>query len=346
MTSFRSILARRASFAVLSTIVSSSLLAQAGAVPAGKASLQTELEALAQRAKPGVFGIAVVDLASGERWGVNADRAFPMMSDFKAPVSAAVLARIDAGTLKMDQTVVLHRGDVVDGSAVPSVGDRLEEATQHGGEMTVTVGELMTAAVSQSDNTAVDALIRLLGGPEEVTRFLHERGIAETHIGSTEGGISRVFENLHGAAEPPKGETAAQEDQRRRGGYAAYMAAPPNHTTPNAAALFLTRLSKGELLSKSSTEYLLALMAAQTIPRRMREGVPANVRFADKTGTSTTVDGMVAAYNDTGVMTWPDGHTVIVTAYLSGSNAAKADRDALFAELARETAAALRRAGE
>jgi len=343
MTSLRSSLIRRASVVLVSSFFASSLLAQTGG-PAGKAGLQSELEALAKRAQPGTFGIAVVDLASGERFGVNQDRAFPMMSDFKAPVAAAVLARIDAGSLTLGQTVVLHRADVVDGSAVESIGARVLHQT--GGQLTVTVKELMTAAVSQSDNTAVDALIRLLGGPEEVTRFLHGKGIAATVIRQPEGGIARVFDNLHGAAEAPKGETAEQEDTRQRGGYAAYLAAPPNQTTPNAAALFLTKLWKGELLSHASTEHLLGLMYAQTTPRRLREGVPANVKFADKTGTSATVDGLTAAYNDTGILTWPDGHTVIVTAYLSGSNASKADRDALFAELARETAAALRRTGE
>lgn len=320
---------RYAPLALTAALFSTALFAQ----DVSHAKLQAELEAIAKRAQPGTFGIAVVDLASGARWGVNADRSFPMMSDFKAPVSAAVLARIDAGTLTMTQRATIRRSEVVDGSATASVGERVKK-----GETSFTVDELMTAAVSKSDNTAVDALIRLLGGPEEVTRFLHDKGITETHIGSTEGTIAGIFDNLHGAAAPPAGETKEQEDRREREGYKNYITAPPNHTTPNAAALFLKKLWSHELLSPVSTNYLLDLMYAQTIPNRLRAGVPAGARFADKTGTSATVDEMTAAYNDTGLITWPDGHAVIVTAFLSGSTASKADRDALFAEIARDAA--------
>lgn len=66
----------------------------------------------------------------------------------------------------------------------------------------------------------------------------------------------------------------------------------------------------------------------------------ANNRLADKSGTAPEIDGLSAAYNDIGIMTWPDGHAVIVAAFLSGSNASAKQRDAMFAELARDVAKA------
>lgn len=304
---------------------------------AGKpaAGIQDRLDAVAKQAEPGTFGIAVVDLQSGARWGVNGERSFPMMSDCKAPVAAAVLSRVDAGTLSLRKKIVLRRADVVPGSAVPSIGDKLR-----GEQMTVTVGELVVAAVKESDNTAVDALLRLLGGGEAVTAFLQAQGIAGMQVGTGEGAIAGIFENLHGAAAPPAGETAAQTAEREEAGYRAFMAAPPNHTTPDAAALFLKKLWGNELLSHGSTQYLLGLMYAQVV-NRMRDGLPPGTRMADKTGTSGTVNGFTAAYNDMGLITWPDGQAVIVAGYLTGSHASKVERDALFAELARETVAAL-----
>src|SRR6185312_15038499 len=77
--------------------------APAPATHATHAMLQNQLEALATRAQPGVLGIVVLDPQSGERWQVNAGRAYPMMSVFKAPVAAAVFARIDSGALSMEQ---------------------------------------------------------------------------------------------------------------------------------------------------------------------------------------------------------------------------------------------------
>lgn len=101
---------------------------------------------------------------------------------------------------------------------------------------------------------------------------------------------------------------------------------------------FLRQLQRGALLSPSSTHALLALLQAQTQPNRMRQGLPHDVLFADKCGTSYTLDGLTAAYNDIGILSWPDGHSVIVAAFLMASPASKNERDALFAELARTVA--------
>lgn len=264
-----------------------------------------------------------------------------MMSDFKAPVAAAILSRVDAGTLSLSQTLRLTPADVVPGSAVPSIGDRVQKGAE-----TFTVDQLLTASVSQSDNTSVDALIRLIGGPGQVARFLQQKGLSGMQIRMDERGIAKIFTNLHGASTPPKGETSAQENHRLREGYAAFLAAPPNQTSPETAALFLQKLWGNELLSPASTQHLLRLMYAQTTPHRLRDGIPPHARLADKTGTASTVDGRTAAYNDMGLITWPDGRAVIVTVYLKDSRASQERRDALFADLARTATSALQRPGE
>lgn len=82
------------------------------------------------------------------------------------------------------------------------------------------------------------------------------------------------------------------------------------------------------------------LMYRQTTPNRMRAGLPADVRFADKCGTSYSLAGETAAYNDMGIITWPNGHTVIVAAFLTSSKADKQARDALFAKLGKSVAEA------
>jgi len=298
--------------------------------------LAAQLETLARRALPGTFAFAVLDLRSGGSWGVNADRTMPMMSDFKAPVAAAILSRIDAGTLSIKQTVTLTRRDIVAGSAVPSLGSTFE-----GERTTVTLGQLMKAAVSESDNTAVDALLRVLGGPRQMTAFLRENGIPSMVVRDDERGMARLSAHLMGADAPPAGESAGQERQREEAGYRDFLAAPPNTTTPNASALFLKKLWQTQLLSPASTHYLLDLMYAQTIPNRLRGGVPAGARLADKTGTSG-IDGKTAAWNDIGLVTWPDGHAIVIAAYLSDTTAAQHERDQLFADLARTVTGSLR----
>jgi beta-lactamase class A len=312
-----------------------SMATQQPEVRTDHAVLQRDLVALAGRAQPGVLGVVVLDPQSGERWSVNADRAYPMMSVFKAPVAAAVLARIDSGALSMEQTVTLTRADIVAGSATPSIG-----AHFRGAQMTFTVRQLLAAAVSESDNTAVDALLKLVP-PREVNAFLRGHGIAGMRVDMGEAGVSRVFEQLRPGQQPLASETASAQELRLQRGYRAYLADPRNRSTPDAAADFLRLLQRGALLSPSSTHALLTLLQAQTQPGRMRQGLPLGVRFADKCGTSYTLNGLTAAYNDIGILTSPDGHSVIVAAFLTASTESKAARDALFADLARAVASTL-----
>jgi beta-lactamase class A len=299
-------------------------------------SLQDKLEALAQRARPGELGVAVIDLQSKDRWRVNADRALPMMSVFKAPVAAAALDRIDRGVLSMAQAVTVERADLGTGAANSSIA-----AHFHGERMSFTVRELLAAAVSRSDNIAVNALMRAVGGPQVVTAFLRAHGIADMRVDLDEAGIGRIFEDLGSDQKPAPGETAQEEDRRLQRGYRAFLADPRNRSTPDAAADFLRKLWRNELLTPASTRHLIDLLTAQTVPRRLRNGLPAGVRLADKCGTSYTLDNLTAAYNDIGILTWPDGRSVIVAAFLTASPASKTERDAIFAELARTVATSL-----
>lgn len=297
--------------------------------------VQQALDAAVQRAKPGTLGVAVLDLRSGATAGVHADQPFPMMSVFKAPVAAAVLAQIEEGSLSLTQEVTASRADLQDGSAVPSVGEEVKS-----GKTTFTIERLLKGAVSESDNTAVDILLRVAGGPQVVMAFLHAHGIDGMRVDVDEAGVSRIFNDLKPGQAVPSDESDQAFEQRRQRGYQAFLADPRNRSTPAGAVEFLRKLQGGELLSPTSTPYLLRLMAAQTKPVRLRAGVPQGVHLADKAGTSATQQGRTAAYNDIGIMSWPDGRIVIIAAFLSDSTASGKERDALFADLARSVAAA------
>lgn len=286
-----------------------------------------------QRARPGTLGVAVFDLTTGASARINADRAFPMMSVFKAPVAAAVLSRVDDGTLSLQQPVTITRDQVQGGSAIPSIG-----AHFRGDQMTFTVEQLLKAAVSESDNTAVNALIRTVGGAGVVTAYLRSHGVDGMRVDIDEAGISQVFNGLRPGETPPADESETTAEQRYQLGYKAFLADPRNRTTPDAAIVFLRKLVHRELLSPASTQHLLALMEAQTIPNRLRAGLPAGLRFADKTGTSGSLGDRTAAFNDMGIITWPDGRTVLVGAFLLDSPQSDKQRGALFADIARSVA--------
>ncbi|HVW54188.1 MAG TPA: class A beta-lactamase [Rhizobiaceae bacterium] len=297
--------------------------------------LQANLEKLAHSARPGTLGVAVLDLESGRRWQVNANEAYPMMSVFKAPLGAAVLSEVEAGNLSLDRKITVTRTDLRPGASF--IGKHFK-----GESMVFTVKQLLGYAVSKSDNTAADKLLSLAGGGEAVTKFLQAHGIEGMRIDIGEGEVAHIFSGLGDVKDAPSVETAAVRQKRLEQGYKAFLADPRNRSTPGAAVAFLRKLWEGQLLSPKSTEYLLDLMHGQTVPKRLAAGLPSNIRFAHKSGTSMTIGGKTAAFNDIGVVTWPGGKSVIIAAFLTASNASRANRDALFAELARDIVAALR----
>lgn len=297
------------------------------AAPAFADALQAKLDALAQRAQPAHLGVTVIDLRSGQTWRVGAGRAYPMMSVFKAPLGAALLARVDRGELSLDRAVTLTRADLRQG--VSPIAKHFQ-----GESMTFTVRQLLKAAVGDSDNTAADALLPLVGGPAGLTAWLRTQGIQGMRVDRGEGGISHDVMGLDAHNQPPPGETDAQADARIRRGFLAYMRGPRDTSTPDAAASFLRKLWQGELLSSGSTRLLLDTMT-HTPPFRIESGLPKGVQFAHKGGTSATFEGITAAFNDIGVISWPDGRAVVVAGFLTGSTQSAKERNALFAELGR-----------
>lgn len=298
-------------------------------------SLQRTLTELADQAKPGTLGIEVKDLENGRTWRVNAEHAFPLMSVFKAPLGATVLSKVDTGALLLSQPVTIRRSQLM-GSGVSQIA-----ATFRGSEETFTLRQLLQAAVSHSDNTAADVLLKLVGGPSVVTAFLRAHGIRNMRIDRGEDEIAREFQVRTAQRAEESKRSPAQREARLRRGYLAYLEDPRDRASPGAAVQFLEKLWQRELLSPESTRLLLNLLYQQRIPDRLRAGLPRRVRLADKCGTSYQIDGMTAAFNDIGILTWPDGHTVIVAAFLTASPASDDRMNALFKELAQAVASDL-----
>ena len=292
--------------------------------------LRASLEHIAQEARPGTLGILVMDPVTGDAIKINDGQSYLMMSVFKAPVAAAVLDQVDKGKLSLDQKVHLTPADIVSGSAVPSVGERLKS-----GPMDFTIDELLHAAVTQSDNTAVDALIRVLGGGKPITAYLEGKGVHGMRIDMGERDLGRVLDDLKPGEQLPDNLSQAEADRRLKKGFANVMARKLNLTTLDGAASFLRHLQAGDMLSAASTKRLLDMMTAQVIPNRIRAGLPAGFQLADKTGTGPSASDRLIARNDIGIVTAPDGRKKIVVLLLSDARVSAKQADAWFAEVGR-----------
>ena len=112
--------------------------------------------AVSARENPGEFGMAAMDLTTGETIGVNSDLAFPMASTMKIAVAAAYLAQVDAGRRSLHEEV---------GSS--------------------TAYDLMDRMMVRSDNRATDELIATLGGPQAVDHWLRSHGLTGIRVDRT-----------------------------------------------------------------------------------------------------------------------------------------------------------------
>ena len=295
--------------------------------------LDREVGALAARAAPGVLGFGLMNLESGEFWVRLGDRAFPMMSVFKLPLGAAVLAEVDAGRLKLAETLTITAKDL--SPPYSPIADAWPGRTAY------TVGEVLTAALTDSDNTAADVLMKRIGGPGDVSAWLQDEKVDEVRVDRYERELAPDILAMAPFRPAWKGAAfaaavATVAPARRHAATLAYMADPRDTATPRGMLGFLRKLNDGELISPASTRLLLERL--QATPRgadRIKAGLPKGATFAHKPGTSGTDQGLTAAYNDVGVITLADKRRYAVAAFLSGSTAPESARAALFADLGR-----------
>ncbi|MET0239327.1 MAG: serine hydrolase, partial [Sphingobium sp.] len=115
----------------------------------------------------GRLGAAFLDGKSGKIVGHRIDERFTMCSTFKFSLAAAVLARIDAGTLDGAALVPVAKSDLVGHS--PAVEAAL-------GKGSLSILALAEAAQTVSDNAAANLLLARIGGPAGMTRFWRDLG--------------------------------------------------------------------------------------------------------------------------------------------------------------------------
>ena len=118
------------------------------------AKLQAELQRLADAA-PGVVGAGVVDLTTGERWGVNDGLVFAQGSAIKIPLLIELFRRADAGELKLAERVTLTAADRTGGSSL------LQHFSDGGSAFSL--HDLAVPMIVLSDNTATNMLIDAVG---------------------------------------------------------------------------------------------------------------------------------------------------------------------------------------
>ncbi len=252
-------------------------------------SLKTSLEHIASQAN-GRVGVSAAILEGGPSVALRGAEHFPMQSVYKLPIAMAVADAADR--LPLDRKIRLTPQDYE-----PRLHSPIRE--KHPNGVTLTVAELLRYSVSESDNTASDLLLKLLGGPPRVMSYLDRIGVRDIAVLNSEHEIN----------------TAGGDRQYR------------NFATPDAAVLLLRKLNQPLLL-----QYMTQTV---TGPRRLKGLLPPGTVVAHKTGTSGTHDGMTPATNDIGLITLPNGRHIVIAVFVSDARAAEEIREGVIARIAK-----------
>lgn len=130
--------------------------------------LRTELDRIALETDA-VVGATVIDLTTGERFGVNDTLTFPQGSAIKIPILIELYRQAEDGRLQLDEQLPVTAAQQVGGSGV----------IQHfaDAESAVSLHDLAVLMIVLSDNTATNLLIERVG-MAEVNRTMEELGLS------------------------------------------------------------------------------------------------------------------------------------------------------------------------
>ena len=222
-----------------------------------------------------------------------------MQSVFKLPLALTVLHRVERGEFSLDEPVRFRAGD-----RIPHAYSPLQDEYP-AGEVDVPLRRLLDLAVSLSDNVAADILLRLIGGPAEVERYLKQCGIAGFHLQDDEATLHR------------------DEKLQYRDWF-----------EPAGAVQFLRVLNDRPPIDAEHAALLSGWMG-KSRANRLGGRLPAGTVVLHKAGTSSTDHGVTAATNDIGLITLPDGRRLAIAVFVTDSTADDATRDSVIARIAR-----------
>jgi beta-lactamase class A len=236
------------------------------------------------------IGLMAVDTGTGQKLAHRRNEKFLMCSTFKLLLAAHILHRVDTGEETLSRMIAYEPKDLLEWAPITSKHTNM------------TVEELNAASVQYSDNTAANLLLQTVGGPAGLTHYFRSLGDKITHL-------DRI--------EPFLNKPLAGKDL--------------DTTTPAAMAEDLRQLFFGTALSKHSRDKLEQWALGNTTgARRLKAGLPASWRIADKTGTCDT-----GATNDIGVFYPSKGSPIVIATYFSGCNATREVCEAVVAEIAK-----------
>jgi len=267
---------------VLAACVSATVGARQSPTPAPPiARLGTAIERVTKSVNA-TWGIYVKSLATGEDLALDADRQMETMSTIKIPLMIEALQQIKDGRFALTDKYTLVRDDIRPGTGIIQ---RLDPGA------VLTVKDLMTLMIIVSDNTATDALYRMVGGTAAVNARMTALGLTQTR-----------------AVTVGKDWFAALQAAPSSEAFYRMKATPFGLSTPREMGHLLELMERGELVDKASSDLMLQILRGQLYRTRIPRYV-TGYTIPHKTG-----DFLPYVGDDVGVLESP-GKTIVVSIF-------------------------------
>lgn len=213
----------------------------------------------------GEAAMVVKDLKLGWEISLNKDKLFPAASLVKIPIMAACFYAQAEGKLSLRDKLALKASAKTPGSGI---------LKNMPAGSSLSVERLIELMITESDNTASNMLIDLLGR-DYLNAFFKREGLKNTNL-------ARKMMDFR---------------YRRKG--------VENYTTAYDISLLLERIYRGEFLNRPVSDKCLAMLLRQRLKDRIPRKLPRDTPVAHKTGLERNV------CHDAGIVFTPGGHFLI-----------------------------------
>jgi beta-lactamase class A len=236
---------------------------------------------------------------------IDADKVFHAASTMKVPVMIELFRQVSAGTMRLDDTVVIKNEfrSIVDGSPYKlSEGDDSDKEVYAAVGTPMTIRRLCELMITVSSNFAANILIDRLGAAN----------VQRTVVSLGAGGM----QVLRGV-----------EDQK------AFDKGLNNTTTARGLLVLFDAIAHGKAVDAASDGAMVEILKRQQFNDGIPAGVPPGTAVAHKTGSITRI------HHDAGIVVGPRPYVLVIL--VRGIEDQKTSA-ALMADLSRQVYAATR----
>ena len=285
--------------------------------------LSKKIEAIEKKSNT-IMGITAIYIEKNKTIAHNSKKRFFMASTIKLPIALAFLHRVDE---KKDSLTRVIKMDVND--SVPGSGTLYHLFEKR--KINMSMQQILKYMLRNSDNSASDAILNAVNGPELVTKRMIALGFKNIFINRS---ILEMFLDTnhvdHAFLKNRQPVFSLQREfnsvplEQKKLAWQRFENDIRDTTTSDDMAKLLVKIYKNEALSESSTKVLMNIMEqCRTGRSRIRGLLPANVKVAHKTGTWAISEQKYLKYpgskklyrfaSDVGIITLPHnkGHIAI-----------------------------------